>query len=441
MEQLMSPSSHRHSALVLGLGGLLTVAGAGLLVGYLLGVQDAAAGDAAGERGELPDTAAELDEVREQTKAFLARPLKVELGKRPVELAWSDLGAAIDEESVELARLDASGQLAGAVPVTVDSERVRAVLSDLKSELDRPARNAWLDLEGRKVIPATEGVVVDLYGSAEVIEAAARTGASEVELVATRVPAEITDLGIDDISTVLATFTTKYKVSDSRRNDNLKLLASRLDGFVMKPGELFSFNEVSGGRSEKEGYKMAHVITAGEMVDGMAGGACQISTTLHGAAFFAGLELVNTIPHSRPSTYVPLGLDATVVYPTVDLKLRNSHEFPVAVHFKVARGEATVEILGKEKPFDEVKFERFVQKKTPFETITREDNTIAVGHMVVDQKGEYGFKLKRFRKIYRDGKVVKKNTWNLDYKPVIEYVRMGTNPDPNLPPPKPKRGH
>lgn len=435
--------SSRNSAVLLGIGGLLLVTGGGLLGGYFLGVKDAAATvkDEAAEAGDRPATEAERAQVRERTEEFLRSRVALVAGEQTIEVAWSELGAQIDEKAVELARLDESGQLAGIVPVSLDGAKIRQVLMSIKDEVDRPRKDAYLDLENRKVVKARSGVVLDLYGSAEVITAAARAGAGEVELVTTEIPARVTDLGIDDISTVLARFSTKYKLAESRRNDNLKLLASRIDGYIMKPGEVFSFNEVSGARSEKEGYKMAHVIMKGEMVDGMAGGACQISTTLHGAAFFAGIEVVKSIPHSRPSTYVTLGLDATVVYPTVDLQLRNTYDFPVVIHYKVARGEAVVEILGKEKPFDEVKFERVVQKRIPFETITREDNSIGIGHMVTDQKGEYGFKVKRYRKIYKDGKVVKKDTWNLDYRPVIEYVRMGTNPDPNLPPPKQKRGH
>jgi vancomycin resistance protein YoaR len=214
-----------------------------------------------------------------------------------------------------------------------------------------------------------------------------------------------------------------------------------MDGLVIQPGQEISFNEISGDRTEKEGYKVAHVISGGEMVDGMAGGSCQISTTLHGAAFFAGLDITATTPHSRPSTYVPLGLDSTVVYPQVDLKVRNPYDFPVAVRYRVARGEAEVEILGKEKPFDKIEFVREVIEQHPFKTVTREDNTIGVGHIVIDQPGFPGYKMTRTRNIYKGGKVIKTKKWTLNYKPVVEYVRMGINPNPNLPAPKQKDSH
>jgi vancomycin resistance protein YoaR len=199
---------------------------------------------------------------------------------------------------------------------------------------------------------------------------------------------------------------------------------------VMKPNEEWSFNGTVGERSQKMGYKIAHVITAGEMVDGLAGGTCQISTTLFGAAFFGGLEIVKTTNHSRPSAYTPLGFDATVVWPDTDLKLKNPYDFPVALRYVVANGEAKVEILGKKRPYDKVVFERKVIETTPFSTEERLDEEIKLDTTSIDQGGFDGYKLERFRRFYKDGKVVKTNKWTVNYKPVTEYIRRGTNPDP-----------
>jgi vancomycin resistance protein YoaR len=231
---------------------------------------------------------------------------------------------------------------------------------------------------------------------------------------------------------------TRFPVTDRDRNFNLKLAASKLNGIVLRPGEEMSFNGTVGERSEKEGYKIAHVITAGEMVDGLAGGTCQISTTLFGAAFFAGLDIVKTINHSRPSAYTPLGFDATVVWPNTDLKLRNPYEFPVVVHYRVANGEALVEILGKPRPYDKIVFERHVLESTPFPTEERLDDEIPQGVTSIDQAGFNGYKLERFRRFYKDGKQVKFNKWTLEYRPVTEYVRRGTSTDPAVKPPAEK---
>jgi vancomycin resistance protein YoaR len=313
--------------------------------------------DAAARTREAPVTqvsekpSTELGAIKAQVDQILARDIELSFDGRSVSMSYADLGLAFDETSASRAQID-DGKLAGFVPIVIDRASAEKAVRALKASYDRSPVNARMDLEARKVHEATDGWGLDVFGSISAIEAAARRGADKIALEGATIPAAVrtADLGIADISTVLSSFTTKFSVGEKARNANLKLLATHLDGYVLKPGEVFKFNDITGDRTEKEGYKMAHVILAGEMVDGMAGGSCQISTTLHGAAFFAGLDIVDTTPHSRPSTYVQMGLDATVVYGQIDLHLRNPYDFPVAIHYKVARGEATVEILGKERP-------------------------------------------------------------------------------------------
>ncbi|MBT8494020.1 MAG: VanW family protein [Deltaproteobacteria bacterium] len=438
-------------SVLVGLSVLLLVVGAGLVGGYAYTSPDGSGG---AEQVQAEDVDPKiLASVDSAAKAVLDREVTVAFEGRELTATWRQLGLQVDSSTAareadrlgasapaDLYQKDASG---GVVPLQADRDATAAALIKLKAELDRAPVNARLDLEARKVHKAQPGYGIEVFGSITAVEAAARAGADRVELDGVEIDADITvkDLGIDDISVVISRFETRFAVYEKSRNDNLKLAASKIDGHVLQPGQEFSFNKVVGARSEKEGYKIAHVITAGEMVDGLAGGACQISTTLHGAAFFSGMEIVSSTPHSRPSTYVQMGLDATVVWPNTDLKLKNSFDFPVVIHYRVARGRSVVEILGKAKPFDEVRFERRVQKQLEFDTITREDKGLPVGSMVVEQDGFPGYKLKRYRKLYKDGKLVKTDSWNLRYRPVTEYARLGINPDPNLPPPKQKKGH
>lgn len=324
-----------------------------------------------------------------------------------------------------------------------DRKSIEAALAPIKARMDQGPANAYLDLEARKVHEAKDGLAIDLFGSVSALEVALRTGTSDVTLEGVAVPAEktIQDLGVSDISKVIGSFKTKFSVAEKTRNANLKLLASKIDGYVLKPGEKFSFNALTGDRLLEDGFKMAHVISQGQMVDGMAGGSCQISTTLHGAAFFSGLDILKVTPHSRPSTYVTLGLDATVVASRVDLQLRNPYDFPVVIHYRVARGVSHVEILGKEKPFDEIEFERNIDKRINFETVTREDPNMGMGHMVVEQLGYPGYKVSKTRRVYKDGEVIRTDKWKVRYQPVIEYARLGISPNPNLPAPKKRKGH
>ena len=359
--------------------------------------------------------------------------VEIKTGGGTTKMKWSELGIETDPDEVGRTQF----------PVRLDRDKAVKALFGLKAKFDKSPIDAYLDLEERQIHDDTAGLGIDVWGSLPRILAAAREGATTVELASVPVPASVTKatLGIDDISQVLGHYVTKFPVTDRDRNFNLKLAASKINGTVLQPHVEWSFNGQVGERSEKEGYKIAHVITAGEMVDGLAGGTCQISTTLFGASFFAGLDIVKTLNHSRPSAYTPLGFDATVVWPDTDLVLRNPYDFPVAIHYRVANGEAVVEILGKERPFDKIVFARKVLEETPYGTEERLDEEMPDGQTTLDQAGFNGYKVMRFRRFFKGKEMVREQKWTLNYKPVTEYVRRGTSKDPDAKMPKEKEIH
>jgi vancomycin resistance protein YoaR len=296
------------------------------------------------------------------------------------------------------------------------------------------------------------------------LEYAARSGQARIELpVATTEPrVAAADLKDVDISTVLGNWETRYSAAavDSDRTYNLKVGADHLNGHILKPHEIFSFNEVVGDRTEKEGYRVAPVIQGGELIDGLAGGMCQIASTLHAAAFFAGLEIVSSTPHSRPSAYIPMGLDSTVVYPTTDLKLRNPYDFPVVMHYQVNQGAVKVELLGRERP-NRVIFEREIKIETPFPTETRHDPDAPAGQRITLQEGYPGYLLIRRRYIFakdavpkwygpdplsemlqrQKKKALSRNQWALKYPPTALIVAIGSGPAKMKPKPAPPSHH
>ena len=228
----------------------------------------------------------------------------------------------------------------------------------------------------------------------------------EVELAYTAVAPRLTRdaLASIDVSHVIASFETYF----SRRGDqatrarNVEVAASHLDGLVMQPGRLVSFNEVVGARSEENGFSKAFEIFKGEFVEGTGGGTCQVASTMHAVAFFGGLDIVERLPHSRPSAYIPAGLDATVVYPSVDLKLRNPFGFPVVVHATVAGNKLRIELLGSDKPVN-VGFATEVLATTPYARKVEEDATVRRPKR--KQKGQDGVQPMRSRVFaFRDGR-------------------------------------
>jgi vancomycin resistance protein YoaR len=437
--------SVQHGAVLLGLaGGMLVVAG-GLVGGYFIMNKNSVARAATVTETKAAPAAPVAAPPVKSFDELLAREVDVKTATGVVRLKWSELGVEIDPD--ELKRTSGSADAlakTGSLPVRVDRDKAIKALTLLKAKTDRAAINAYLDLEARTINNDSPGQSLDMWGSIPRIISAARSNAATVELATIAVPASVTKagLGIDDISNVLGHYLTKFPVTDRDRNFNLKLAASKLNGVVLKPNEEWSFNGTVGERSQRMGYKVAHVITAGEMVDGLAGGTCQISTTLFGAAFFSGIDIVKTTNHSRPSAYTPLGFDATVVWPDTDLKLKNPYDFPVVIRYVVANGEAKVEILGKKRPYDKIVFERKIIEESPFPTEERLDEEMPQDQTSIDQDGFNGYKLERFRRFYKDGKLVKTNKWTVNYKPVTEYIRRGTSTDPNakMPEQKPHSG-
>jgi vancomycin resistance protein YoaR len=446
----------QRGAILLGCAGGLLVASGGLAAAYYAMSTRSVAG--AATLPEPSKVAAEqaghktTPTASKALTAYLATPVAITLGAKlaPVTTkSLADLGVEVDPD--ELGRAGAADSAAdiaalakkGSLPVRVDRDKAAKALVALKAHFDVGALDAFLDLEERQIHADTPGSGIDVWASMGRIEQAARSGATTLELATVAVPARVTKqgLGIDDISMVMGHYITRFPPSDTVRNFNLKLAASKINGTVLVPHQEWSFNGQVGERSEKEGYKIAHVITAGEMVDGLAGGTCQISTTLFGAAFFAGLDIPKTTNHSRPSTYTPLGFDATVVWPDTDLVLKNPYDFPVAIHYRVANGEAVVEILGKKRPFDKVVFAREILEETPFNTEERIDEEMPDAQTSMDQSGFDGYKMMRYRRFFVGKKMVREQKWTVNYKPVTEYVRRGTNKDPNAKMPPVKEIH
>lgn len=138
--------------------------------------------------------------------------------------------------------------------------------------------------------------------------------------------------------------------SDPGRRENIRLAAEAVDGTVIQPGDEFSFNEVVGNTSLERGYQEAAVIRNGAVALGAGGGICQVSTAIYIAAVKADLEITERHPHSVPSDYAPIGLDATIVHDQFDLRIKNNTAHPITIHAKALGQTVKVEIVGDPLP-------------------------------------------------------------------------------------------
>lgn len=318
--------------------------------------------------------------------------------------------------------------LALPVPVRLDRARLLPLLRAIKDEHDRVAVGARLDLEKRTVVPSRNGLLVDIDASASAIERALVRGEVKVEVVSRAVAPDrrTEELAGVRFDHVLGRFETPYDRAEKAeaRTYNLRLAASRLDGTVLLPGEVFDFNRVVGPRDEANGYRVAPVIAEGELVDGIGGGTCQISGTLHGAAYFAGLDVVERYAHTRPSSYIKLGLDATVVYPKINFRFRNPFDHPVVLHQVVQNGVVRAEVLGPEVDRT-VTMIRRIEAATPYEQAEREEPRLPRGERLLAQRGMPGFQVRMYR-IVREGPFAERELWTGRYPATTQLVLVGT---------------
>ena len=389
----------------------------------------------------------------------------VSAGEPPRVLAegtLAELGARVDVEATvarvlsagrardlleRVARVQSGrrGEVDVPFAMAVDAGSVRARIERLKATEDAPPVSARLDLDHHAVLPEVPGHYLDADGAVGAVERAAAADAplegSRAVVPVAHIAPRFTRSRIEglDVHAVLAAYDTYFSRSkdQARRGKNIDVAAAKLDGLVLMPGELFSFNDAVGDRSEENGFERSWEIHKGEMVEGVGGGTCQVASTLYAAAFFSGLEVLERLPHSRPSAYVPMGLDATVVYPDVDMKLRNPFDFPIALHAKVDGNRLHIELLGATRPARSVQFTREITESVPYDRKVEEDARLGGATVRVKQHGIAGYTVKRTRLISLAGGKVKREETTDTYPPTMEIDEVPVGFDEARLPPLP----
>ena len=419
---------------------------------------------------EIPDDVARGDDaaiaawIDGRIQPHLDRTIEVHAGATQRDVPLRTLSTQVDAASV-IARLrsfgrdgtlasridDAlrarHGQIDLPLAVHADAAAVEGVVGELKKSIDSAPTDARLDLAGHTIVPDVQGHALDFDGGVVTVSAwieahALDDGAVVVEVPQENVDARVTSstLGKLDISTVIGTYSTFFGRGGDQapRATNIEVAARKLDGLVMNPGELVSFNAVVGDRSEANGFKTAWEIFKGEMRPGVGGGTCQVASTFHAAVFFAGFDVLERLPHSRPSAYIPMGLDSTVVYPAVDLKVKNPYDFAVVVHTMVEGNKLTIELLGKEKRVN-VTFASSVVQKLPYERRLDEEPYVKPGKAIKKQGGIWGYRIHRSRLITPLDGSTPRSEDNADfYPPTVEIYVVAPGTDPDALPAMPK---
>lgn len=249
--------------------------------------------------------------------------------------------------------------------VTVSKDPDAIDIDKIHTEIYKEPINAYYTTNPYVVYPHENGV--DFNISVEEAKAMLNEVKDEYEIPLKYTAPSVTTnmIGTEAFPDLIAKYSTNYNAKDTDRTTNLRLAAEKINGTVLMPGETFSYNTVVGERTIAAGYKEAAMYQNGEVVDGLGGGICQISTTLYNAVLYSNLEIVERRNHQFVPSYAKAGRDATVVYGSIDFRFKNTRNYPVKILCTVSGGVAKCEIYGlKENPDYDVEITSRVTETT-----------------------------------------------------------------------------
>ena len=367
--------------------------------------------------------AADLAPAARQARLALSAPVRLEYeGTRWKLPRW---------RIAELLSLPVAGQTA----VVIAGPGAEAWFTRLRRSIERAPVDAGFAVKpgGIELVPDKPGFGIDVPATAKALLAAATSPTDRTAALAVRTtPAERTtaDAKAMGITGVVGSYYTTYGGIPSRLH-NVALVAQLIDGALIAPGKTFSFNGTTGERTAEKGFQEAPVIINGELQTGLGGGICQVSTTVFNAAYEAGLQIDERTNHALYISHYPLGRDATVNYPDLDLKITNDTDNWLLLRTFVGTGSLTVNFYGtpqgrrvetSEQPLRVVGAPRVTRVKDP---------TMQKGASVVEEYGQPARATSVSRTVYdANGAVLHEDTWYSSYRSEPKVVRVGTKPKP-----------
>jgi vancomycin resistance protein YoaR len=195
---------------------------------------------------------------------------------------------------------------------------------------------------------------------------------------------------------VIAAYTTSLAHRSPGQVENALRAAHALDGAVVPSGGVFSFNRRVGPWTADRGYRRAPVSYDGEIMLAVGGGVCQVSTTAYGAALLGGMEVLERHRHWWPVSYARPGLDASVAFPSIDLRFRNP--LPAAVRVRARRsGERLIVELLSTASTGRCSIETERIAIHPPATVVRREEDLSPGQVLRANRGQAGQEVAVYR--------------------------------------------
>ncbi len=352
-------------------------------------------------------------------------------------------GVSVDENALIQKILDntAKGDYSSITCEMVSADPDPVDMQVIHDALYAEPANATLEVAddgSYTVTDSVQGIDFDVAEAQSILSAAQPGETVSVPLNRQAPAIDTATLKANLFKDVLGEYTTSVSGTADRRS-NVQLAAQKCSGTILLPGEVFAYNQVVGQRTEAAGFKKAGAYSNGETVQELGGGVCQDSSTLYCAALYANLEIVERHNHSYVSSYVPIGMDATVSWGGPDFQFRNNTDYPIKVVASYANSKVTFQIVGTKTDDYSVKITTETISTTAPTVQEVPDDTLEAGTTQVADKGHTGYKVQSYRHVYdASGNVVYEGKESLSsYKMTPKVIHVGTKvaetPAPDTP--------
>lgn len=298
-------------------------------------------------------------------------------------------------------------------------------IEKIHNEIYTVAQNAYYEQNPFKVYQEIEGIDFDKEKAKKILEES--KDEYTIPLVITVPEVTINNLEIDIFPDLLGTFSTKYDLQNENRANNLTLATSKINEKIIAPGKEFSYNSIVGARTIAAGYKDAKIYSNGQVVDGIGGGICQVSSTLYNAAMFANLEIKERHNHQFVTSYVTPGRDATVAYGSKDLKFVNNRSYPIKIIATANDGILKISIYGiKENIEYDVSFDNEIINPIPYTTKYEYNSELSSSEQKVKQLGANGAVVNNYKVVKLNGSIVSRTLISQDtYNALNKVIETG----------------
>lgn len=244
-------------------------------------------------------------------------------------------------------------------------------LEEIHQELTTEPVSAEMDMETFEVTPHTFGYTFDLEAAQKLLEDIGGRPTVEIPMVLTAPETLTEDLAGLLFRDELGSFTAT-SVSQPGRDNNLKMACEAIDGIVLNPGDVFTYDKTLGQRTPEKGWQLSAGYVGMDTVPSYGGGICQPSSCLYYSALLADIEIVERHSHTFISSYMPYGMDATVSWQGPDLKIKNTTDYPIRIEASAKGPSVTVRLVGTDTKDYYIKMDYTVDWTEPWKTVYKE---------------------------------------------------------------------